>query len=108
MISGIRSLMAIMVSIIAFVTAGKSAGKQEAESCIYPKTAIVIEISGLCVKVEDYSGNDWVFESESYQWYEGDLVSMIMDDNGTPDNNEDDRIVTVSYGGWIGHYGEGK
>ena len=102
-----KSLIAVMAAIVAFVSGGKMTQKK-AESCTYPKTAIVVDANDRLVKVEDYGGNDWVFESDAYQWYEGDLVSMIMDDNGTPDNNEDDRIVTVSYGGWIGHYGEGK
>lgn len=65
----------------------------------YPLTAVVTKINSLnnTVSVTDGNGFIWDF-SDSEDWLEGDVCSMIMNDNGT-ESIFDDVIVTVRYGG---------
>lgn len=46
----------------------------------------------------DSNGNEWVFQGVS-DWYSGDICSMMMYNNGTPNNIYDDEIVSCRYGG---------
>ena len=50
------------------------------------------------VIVEDYSGNLWAFTGAE-DWMEGDCVSLVMSDAGTPEIT-DDEILSVRYSGW--------
>lgn len=65
----------------------------------YPKTARVTKLDYRTetVTVTDYNGNDWEFVGiEDYAY--GDVVSMLMSDNGT-ESIYDDKIVMQRYGG---------
>lgn len=68
---------------------------------IYPKTAIIREVDYEedIVLCEDCNGNIWAF-GEVEDWDIDDIVSMIMDDNNTPETIYDDIIVMVRYGGY--------
>ena len=68
---------------------------------IYPRTAVVTEINRdtNTITVTDNVGYMWQF-TETDDWENGDIVSMIMHDNGT-DVITDDSIVSVRYHGSI-------
>ena len=65
----------------------------------YPMTAIVIEIDEKydVVTVVNAAGVYWMFEGVE-DWTVGDLVALMMDDNGTT-KIFDDMIVKAYYGG---------
>lgn len=68
----------------------------------YPRTGFVTELDHDrdCVIATDWAGLDWEFFGIE-DWMQDDIVSMMMDDNGTPDNIYDDIIVKAYYGGSI-------
>ena len=68
---------------------------------VYPKTAIVdrVEDNNIVVCV-DCDENVWTFKT-SVEWEEGDIVSMIMGDNGTPHEFKDDTVIVAEYGGTV-------
>lgn len=67
----------------------------------YAKTAVVTAIEPEnTIYCTDCHRMEWVFQS-SDGWYLGDIVSMLMYDNGTEDEN-DDIIILTEYGGWLG------
>ena len=65
----------------------------------YPLTAIVTEINPEIdvVSITDNNGSVWQFCGVE-DWKEGDICSVIMNDNGT-ETIFDDIIVTTRYGG---------
>ena len=78
----------------AFWFACDSMGTKEA---VYPSTAVVVSVDRendvvVCV---DGNGEEWQF-TEADDWFVGDLVSMLMNDKGTP-SIYDDEIVSVRY-----------
>lgn len=68
----------------------------------YPRTATVIEFNYMtdAVICKDCAGIVWIFYGIE-DWNIGDLVSMMLYDNGTPDSIYDDEIVMAYYGGWV-------
>ena len=68
----------------------------------YPRTAFVTELDydEDCVVVTDWVGMEWEFIGIE-DWQIDDIVSMMMDDNDTPDNIYDDIIMQALYGGSI-------
>lgn len=68
----------------------------------YPRTAFVtsFDYTTDCVIVTDWAGMEWEFIGIE-DWQIDDIVSMIMDDNNTPDTIYDDIIIKALYGGSI-------
>ena len=64
----------------------------------YPGTLIVREVTEQYALTETATGFAWLIEPED--WEEGDLVSVIFDDNGTPDDIRDDEIVEARFSGY--------
>jgi hypothetical protein len=67
---------------------------------IYPLTVQVAELDHeadvvVCV---DSAGNGWEFYGVE-DWQVGDFVSLLMDDNGTPETIYDDVITMTRYAG---------
>lgn len=69
---------------------------------VYPLTAKVVEVDrdADVVTCVDGAGRLWGF-TECDDWCEGDFVSLLMCDHGTPDNVLDDIITMVRYGGYF-------
>ena len=67
---------------------------------LYPKTAICLAVNHQTdtVTVADCNGTEWKFTG-CQDFDEGDLIALIMNDNGTPDTIWDDTIVTARYSG---------
>lgn len=68
----------------------------------YPRTAFItsFDYTTDCVIVTDWAGMEWEFIGIE-DWQIDDIVSMMMDDNNTPDNIYDDIIILALYGGSI-------
>ena len=68
----------------------------------YPRTAFVTSLDYMtdCVIVTDWAGMEWEFTGVE-DWQIDDIVSVMMDDNNTPDNIYDDIIILALYGGSI-------
>lgn len=71
-------------------------------SCsVYPETMIITEVNQAenIVTAETATGYVYSFcGSEDYTT--GDIISLIMSDNGTADNITDDIILAVQYSGF--------
>ncbi len=70
-----------------------------ATGTLYPATMEITNISDNVVTMETATGH--IFEMSGPEDYEiGDLVSLVMDDNGTPDDITDDSIISARYSGF--------
>lgn len=71
----------------------------------YPATFIVTEVSWdakgelQILTGKDATGHLWQWYSDAGDWVEGDLVSAIMYDMGTPDDIYDDIMLSERYVG---------
>lgn len=92
-----KKLIAIVIIAIVALSA-IACGKPEAKkNDFYPVTAVVVSVwyDDDVVTVMDCNGFVWEFYGTE-GWQVGDTCSMIMDDNGTVEV-EDDTIVTMQY-----------
>lgn len=92
-----------LISCTAFLMSTKvpASEAQATTKNLYPATAEVVELDRAAdlVTVETASGIAYGFYGcEDY--FPGDLVSMIMDDNGTPETILDDVIIDCRYSGY--------
>lgn len=76
-------------------------GWASAERSAYPRFGNVIDIEydTFCISIDDGMGNLWDYFADDEFFY-GDLVCMVMDDNGTPDYLYDDCVtdcIKVTY-----------
>ena len=77
----------------------------------YPDTMVVIQINERKdkIKLADFNGNIWTLKSIE-DWSKGDIVSVLMSDNGTPKTIKDDKIIKIKYSGyvrrWVGGHTE--
>lgn len=103
-----KRFVAIMVALVLVAGAmvgvwyaGKGAGANELASHLYPRTAVVVAVDYKedIVTIVDAVGYEWQF-TECEDWQVGDMVSLIMDDNGT-EGITDDIIMDCLYGGTI-------
>ncbi len=72
----------------------------------YPTTTVVTEVNAETVKVKTFSGIEYTMSGDGEDWLEGDLASLIMEENGTPDDITDDNIIVARYSGWIDDWKE--
>lgn len=90
----------VLLAVILCSCVERQPAPTEAESELYPMTAVVDRLEDndkvVCV---DYNENVWVFEGIE-DWQEGDIVAMMMDTCGT-DTIYDDEIVDVRYCGSV-------
>lgn len=73
----------------------------ESVNGLYPRTAAVagFDYDRDVVIATDWAGLEWEFEGIE-DWEIGDLVSLMMYDNGMPNTILDDEIMLAYYGGW--------
>lgn len=72
---------------------------------IYPQTAVVTDVDRWnVITVKTFCGFEYTFPDDAGDWFEGDICSMIMDDNGTEDDITDDRVMDTRCGGWIDNW----
>ena len=80
------------------ITALAAAAMITASSTLYPATMTITNITGDIVTMETSTGHTYEMDgAEDYMV--GDLVSLIMNDNGT-ESITDDAIVSARYAGY--------
>lgn len=99
-----RNFITVMVvALVLFILALLPVAIATAETDVYPKAAVVVDISfdvhgEVVVTVEDGEGFLWSFYLELDEETDvelGDVVALIMWEAGTPDNIFDDEILDV-------------
>jgi hypothetical protein len=81
----------------------------ESPSNLYPETGIITAIdfeddySDCLLEITVANGNIFSCYSENCDWWYNDIVSMIMDDNGT-EYVDNDEIVMIQYSGRLEHF----
>ena len=96
-------LSALIIGTMASITSVQP----QKEVGYYPTTTVVSNVCEVEVEtekkywltLEDFNGDEWVYISEDADWLEGDIISLIMCDNGTEDI-EDDIIIYTRYSGY--------
>ena len=88
-------VFATTIALIALVSANTKKKTTE-----YPKTFVITRVTDDAIFCADFNGMKWVFNTDTEDWFVGDFVSAIMNDNGT-DNIYDDYFVSVKYAGWL-------
>ena len=95
--------IATIVLVIGFVMVlcGGFIMEKEPKPQLYPMVTKVVKLDreNDVVTCEDFNGYLWQFNG-CEDWQEGDICSMIMNDNGTP-KIFDDEIVSVKYDGYF-------
>lgn len=71
---------------------------------VYPHmgkvTAIIPKANGYEVTFTDGVGRFYSWLDDSGDWFTGDFVAVIMDDNGTPETVYDDIVLNTRYVGY--------
>lgn len=92
----------IVVSFILVILAVMMIACCYQPAAVYPMTAKVISVDRESDIVTCVDGADLLWEfTECDDWCEGDFVSLLMNDNGTPNYIYDDVITMVRYGGYF-------
>ena len=78
-------------------------------AAIYPHMGEVISVIPKAngeyeVTFADGAGRSWSWIDDSGDWFTGDFVATIMDDNGTSETVYDDRVVDARYVGYVGMF----
>ena len=63
-----------------------------------PATEMTVE--SVVIVCEDFNGNQWEIPTDDGDWFEGDIVTAILDTKGT-DTIYDDEVVCARYSGTI-------
>lgn len=87
-----------IAAILAMMQAGAIGGKVTHQ---YALTVYVAEIDRAedVVTYETHSGHRFEWQGVEDQ-ETGEVYSLIMNDNGTPETIEDDSIISARYSGW--------
>lgn len=96
--------LTILGLIISLLTNGVSADNLENVK-VYSDTMCVVNVDYETdiVTIADFNGFEFEFEG-CEDWFEGDLCSVTMCDNGTP-IIFDDIILDTRYSGWVYEWG---
>lgn len=93
---GIGAMTAAIASII--LLGSKVYAKEPVQ--YYSKLGVVVGVTTDTMTIQDINGNLWDVDYNPEDMYIYDLVSMIMDTNGT-EEIYDDTVVRWDYNGWI-------
>lgn len=95
----IKKCLFLLLGILIGTSVAIPYGKERFDR-LYPKAARVVDIQGEEVYLQDGAGNVWRWQGQGRDdWEVGDVVAMIMTNNGTPDDIKDDIIVNIKYSG---------
>lgn len=96
----IKNLFIGLAGLCASAAILVSASETKSGVNTYPKTTVCLAVNHQAdtVTVTDCNGTEWTFTG-CQDFEEGDLIALIMNDNGTPDNIWDDTVVTARYSG---------
>lgn len=77
-------------------------------AAVYPHMGEVTEVchraNGYEVTFTDGVGRQFSWLDDSGDWFNGDFVAVIMDDNGTPETVYDDLVLNARYVGYVGMF----
>ena len=93
--------LAAVATLAAFtVSANETNATKPGTITMYPKTTICLAVNhqANAVTVADCNGTEWTFGG-CQDFEKGDLIALIMNNNGTPDTIWDDTVVTARYSG---------
>ena len=95
----IAAALVLVLCVVGICVVGSLSNDATAHE-VYPLTVVVIEIDheGDIVTCVDGADNFWEFYGVE-DWQTGDYVSLLMDDNGTPETIYDDVITMTLYAG---------
>lgn len=93
-----KTLAIIILTAAATLTAATVTTR--AAGTTYPETFYVTEIEGDTVTVRTFAGMTYQFTGAE-DWQVDDVCAAVMDDNGTPRDVRDDKILQTRYTGWI-------
>ena len=80
---------------------GNSAGRSlNRKGEVYPDCGVITKIRNGMVFITMQNGNVFRFADEAGDWCVGDLVAVMLNDNGTS-KVSDDIVVRAKYSGWI-------
>lgn len=96
---GVACLAVIALSTAAIAVMTCQSMLQYETATVYTNAAFVVSIDGDTVTLEDSEGNQWQAEGAE-DWEQGDLIVLMMHDNGTSDDLTDDEILTAEYAGF--------
>lgn len=102
-----KVICALVVSVlcvaVALGCAWLSACEPKKESNFYSLTTVITITNEKDCEYDcvDFNGNEWRFVDTVETWCYGDFASLLMDDNGTPENIYDDVIISANYSGWL-------
>lgn len=68
---------------------------------VYDMGTKTIEDDEGLIALTDGNGNGWEYEQYPEDYYPGDYVSVLMDDNGTPNTIYDDIIIELRGTGFV-------
>ena len=90
----------ITLSIIIAVILLSGFAQKAQDKNLYPTTMIITSIEqNNRITACTASGLTYQFIDDSEDWFVGDLVGMIMNDNNTPESILDDIIISTRYVG---------
>ena len=89
-VRNIKEMCATILFVVCLIVPAGIAGTLES---YYSNTAIVKEIRGEEIILEDTTGNLWGFDADGYNV--GDKVEVTFDSKHTDNKREDDEIVKV-------------
>jgi hypothetical protein len=85
----------VMLITLVILTIGFVKGVISPQNCnYYAMNSTVVEVKEQLITVEDYSGNLWQFEGNS--WSVGDRCNCVMYDNKT-EMMSDDEIISARH-----------
>ena len=97
-----RKLAIITFLCLFVVVLGSFKVLAQKENNIYPECLQVVEINQATDIVQGKTCSGLIYSFYGVEDYMlGDLVAVIMDDNGTPESVLDDIIIDVRYAGYI-------
>ena len=95
----IAAVLVLVLCVVGICVVGSLSNDAPAHE-VYPLTVVIIELDreGDIVTCVDGADNFWEFYGVE-DWQTGDYVSLLMDDNGTPETIYDDVITMTLYAG---------
>ena len=97
-----KTCAVVVVLCIAFLFVSLILMKYTLQNQFYAKSTIVTEVDYFhdLVIVKDSNNVPWSFFGCS-DWEVGDICAMVMNNNGTPYDIFDDKIVSTNYCGYV-------
>lgn len=104
-----KKLFAIVGTAMAVLTGGFSseASVKNPVAQTYPTAGVVVALDETIDLVTFSTASGILYEFYGIEDLEvGDIVAATMDDNGTPDNVLDDKVIDTKYAGWADRFNE--